>query len=164
MSSLYLVLPEISADEPEWLSAFDRISITPKRQDVVYLLDVVTKALPATLIRITGTGEGVPVVVNLSAKSPLPILPQFLRRSLGDMREKFYAYHAIANPELDNKKRFDPLPVEFVVELLASPVHEFANKDNLGPHEAWPFVASSLAYQGTQGPYWFRQPKTSVNS
>ena len=66
LSSLYLVLPEISADEPDWLSAFDRISVSPKRQDVVYLLDVVAQALPATLIRIAGTGEGVPVVFDPS--------------------------------------------------------------------------------------------------
>ena len=49
LSSVYLVLPDIPDEEPEWLDAFVRVSIAPRERDVQFLLETLEDALPAKI-------------------------------------------------------------------------------------------------------------------
>jgi len=44
LSSIYLILPELPLEEPEWLEAFERVAISPKEQDISFLLDTLEKS------------------------------------------------------------------------------------------------------------------------
>ena len=157
LSSVFLVLPEIPEDTPDWIEALDRVSIAPKENDINYLLDVVEAAVPATLRRTTRSGAAVPVRVDQGDPDALPIATQYLRRQFNELRDQLYADIANANGRLEGGSLGLP-PGTAVRELFAVGIEDasiLGDEDELTAHEAWPFVAASLNVQGTVGPYWF---------
>lgn len=42
LASIYLVLPDIPDEEPDWLQAFSRVTISPKERDVEYLMSTLS--------------------------------------------------------------------------------------------------------------------------
>jgi hypothetical protein len=157
LSALYLILPDIPDEPPEWLEAVRKVSIAPKRRDVVYLLSALSSAIPGSLRRVSKAGEGIPVVVRPDDPNALPIQPEYLRTEFSRMPDQWRGDVANANGRL-NQGVFDIPPVDFVKEVFILGLEKVGVLDaagTLSPHDAWPFVASSLAVQGTPGPYWF---------
>ena len=157
LSSVFLVLPEIPEDSPDWIDALDRVSIAPKENDINYLLDIVDNAVPATLKRTTRPGAAVPVRVNQDDPDALPIATRYLRRQFNERRDQLHADIGTANGRLGDD--FSDLPpVEAVREMFAVGVEGaglLEEQDELTAHESWPFIAASLKVQGTRGPYWY---------
>ncbi|MGE3538644.1 MAG: hypothetical protein AB7N91_14600 [Candidatus Tectimicrobiota bacterium] len=157
LASVFLVLPDVPDDEPEWLSALDRVSIAPRDRDVTYLLNVLGDALPATLRRTTKSGPGIAVVVRPQDPDALPIAPQYLRRSFQERRDQLFADIANANGRLDSGT-LDLPPPEAVREIFALGLESaglLEEGHEVTAHESWPFIATSLNMSGTLGPYWF---------
>jgi hypothetical protein len=163
LASIFLILPDIPEEEPEWIDAFDRISIAPRDQDLAYLLDILGRAVPATMRRTTAAGQGIAVAVRPNDPTALPIAPQFLRRQFNQIHDQWYADIGTANGRLE-QGLLDLPPSEAVREVFAL---GFETTNILEPgtrfqaQEAWPFIASSLSTQGTPGPYWFIVRKTN---
>lgn len=157
LANLFVVLPEVPSDEPEWIEAFDRITIAPKKNDLALLLKTLDSALPALLRKSKSTGPSLSVKVDPSDPAAIPVAPHYLRTEFTRKPDRFFADVGIANGRL-NDGSFDPPPSDFVKELCAL---GFESTAILGPgeeltgHQAWPFVASSLALSGTPGPIWF---------
>lgn len=163
LASLYLVLPDIPDEVPDWLSALTRVSIAPRERDVSFLLDCAEVATPALLRRMGGqAGVHIPVAVRQNDPTALPINPQFLRRQFNQIPDLWHADIATANGRLENGS-IDLPPAEAVREVFALSI-EGANI--LGPgelfsgHQGWPHILSSLTVQGTTGPYWFLVRRT----
>ncbi|QMV44732.1 hypothetical protein [Cohnella cholangitidis] len=157
LSSVFLVLPEIPEEQPEWLNAFDRISISPREGDIAYLLNVLENAVPATLLRVNGGGEGLPVVVRNNDPNALPIAPQYLRREFTQIRDQWFADIGNANGRL-TQGTLDLPPADFVLDafvLRLNNLNVIQTGQFLTPHESWPFIVSSLSVNGTAGPFWF---------
>jgi hypothetical protein len=157
VASLYLVLPDVPGEKPEWVDALGRVSIAPKDRDVVYLLSALQTALPATLVRVGGNGEALAVRVEQDNPHALPISPNFLRRNAQTIADQWYADIGTANARLA-KGVLDLPPAEairegFAIGLDAAGLPKGAAA--FTPHEAWPFVAAAFRAQGTPGPYWF---------
>ncbi len=162
LSSVFLVLPDVPEDCPDWIDALDRVTIAPKDTDITYLLDVLDEATPATLRRTTRHGAALPVRVRQNDPDALPIATQYLRRQFNDRREQLNADIGTANGRL-NDNFLDLPPAESVREMFAIGVREaglLEQQRKLTAHESWPFVASSLSVQGTIGPYWFMVRET----
>jgi hypothetical protein len=157
LSSVFLVLPEMPEDSPDWIDALDRVSIAPKENDINYLLDIVDDAVPATLKRTTRQGAAVPVRVNQDDPDALPIATRYLRRQFNERRDQLHADIGTANGRLEDEF-LDLPPVEAVREMFAVGIEEaglLEEQDELTAHESWPFIAASLKVQGTRGPYWY---------
>lgn len=164
ISSIYLVIPDLPAEEPEWLGAFDRLMVSPKNNDITFLLDTLKNSKYASLIKVAKSTDAIPVVVQKGNPAALPIEPQYLKKSFSDIRDRWYADRGTANGRLD-QKQFDPPPIESVYEIFAFQFHVLQITDNeevqLTAADTWPLVASSLCYSGTLGPYWYFVRKTS---
>lgn len=160
--SAFLVLPDIPSNEPEWLAALERITVSPRERDILYLLNVLESALPATLVRASKTGSALPVIVRPGDPRALPIAPQYLRRQFNNIRDQWYADIGTANGRLEAGV-LDLPPSEAVREVFAIGLENagiIEQGKNFGPHESWPFVAASMNVQGTPGPYWFLVRRT----
>jgi len=162
LSSAFLILPDISEIKPEWLDAFERVSITPTSNDIVLLLDALNKAVPSTLIRASGNGSAMPVKVEPNNPSAIPISPQFLRREFNQLNEQWHADAAIANGRL-KQKILDLPPQDFIWDIFGVGIENLnilEKASGLPAQQTWPFIASSLSTSGTVLPYWFIVRKT----
>lgn len=157
LASIYLVLPDIPEEEPEWLQAFSRVSLAPKSRDIEYLMSTLEDALPASLRRASNVAETVPVRVEPENPDALPIAPHLLRRQLNEVPDLWHADIATANGRL-NQGSLDLPPIEAVQEVFALGLERAGvvqAGQNLNAHESWPHIMASLSFQGTLGPYWF---------
>jgi hypothetical protein len=157
LASLFLVLPEVPENAPEWLAAFDRISVAPKRTDLKLLVKTLEAAIPVSLRRGKGSGAVLPVRVEPENPDALAIAPQYLRTEFTKKPDRFFADVGTANGRL-NEGTFDHPPLDFVRELCAIGLDESAVLEpgqELSAHQTWPFIAASLAANGTPGPIWF---------
>ncbi|WP_018130349.1 hypothetical protein [Effusibacillus pohliae] len=165
LSSIYLVLPEVPENEPDWLAAMERVAIAPKENDLSYLLNVLERSNVGTLLRVSKThgGQSIPVVVNPLDENALPIQPQFFRRSFNSAAEQFHSDVASSNGRL-NSGVLDVPPIEFVYELFVFGFERLRIESNgsamFTAHQIWPFVLSSLSVSSTEGPVWFLVRRT----
>lgn len=107
ISSIYLVVPELPEEEPEWIQAFERLMVIPKETDISFLLDTLQASRYASLIKVAKSSDAIPVVVQKGNYAALPIEPQYLKKSFSDIRDRWYADRGTANGRLD-QKQFDP--------------------------------------------------------
>lgn len=118
IASIYLVIPELPTNEPEWLQSFDRLMVSPQNNDIAFLLDTLEKSRYASLIKVAKSVDSIPVSVQKGNPSALPIEPQYLKKSFSDIRDRWYADRGTANGRLE-QKQFDPPPIESVYEIFA---------------------------------------------
>jgi hypothetical protein len=157
LRSLFLVLPEVPAEAPEWLDAFDRSVVAPTDEDINLLLGTLERAAPVRFQRLNAAGEGLNVVVRPQDADALPIAPHHVRRAFSDIADQFAADVGNANGRLD-AGTLDPPPESFLLDLcLLGPEHikQVLGRQTLTAHEVWPFVATALSQQGTERPFWF---------
>jgi len=163
LASIYLVLPEIPDEEPDWISAFEKITMAPKEEDISFLLDTLGKSKSASLIKVSKSEIGLPVVVRPNNPNAIPIEPQFLKKSFTSIRDRWYADIGNANGRLEESTYNTP-PIESVFELFAFKLEKLnitkVKEDLLNANETWPFICASLSYSGTIGPYWYFVRKT----
>ncbi len=164
LSSIFLVIPELPTEEPDWLSAYDRIMVSPKDSDISFLLDTLKCSKYASLVKVAKSEDSIPVTVQKGVEGALPIEPQYLKKSFSDIKDRVYADRGTANGRLDEGK-LDPPPIDSAYEIFAFGLHTLKitedESSQLTAVDIWPFVASCLAYSGTLGPYWYFVRKTS---
>lgn len=162
ISSAFLILPELNDVKPEWLDAFERVSVTPTASDIVLLLDALNRAVPTTLIRATGSGDAFPVRIDQQNPAALSVSPQFLRREFNQINDQWFADVGIANGRLKQKVVDLPHP-DFILDIFGVGLDKLnigENKLGIPAQQTWPFISASLGVQGTSLPYWFLVRKT----
>lgn len=163
LASIFLVIPDLPENEPDWLSAFDRVMISPKKSDISFLLDTLKQSKYASLVKVSATSESVPVKIEKGVPGALPIEPQFLKKSFSHIRDRWYADRGTANGRFD-QGQFDPPPIESVYEIFSLGLDTLGitvgSDEKLSTVDTWPLISASLAYQGTSGPYWYFVRKT----
>ncbi len=163
-ASIYLVIPELPSEEPEWLQSFDRLVVSPAQNDITFLLDTLQKSKYASLIKVTNSLNSIPVTVQNGNPSALPIEIQYMKKSFLAIRDRYYADRGTANGRLE-QNLFDPPPIDLIYEIFAFGFYELKiidDKDKkLTAVDTWPLIASSLSYPGTFGPYWYFIDMTS---
>ncbi len=157
LRQLFLVLPEVPPNQPDWLEALDRVAVVPQESDIRLLMTTLQTAHPARFTRLSGSGQALAVTVTQSA-SALPIEVQALRTAFMRVHEQIGGDIANANGRLGQGFLHVP-PDRVMVALFAMGPHDLAEafgSAQLTAHKAWPFVVAALnTTPGTPRPYWF---------
>ena len=159
LRGMYLVLPYIPEMKPDWIDAFDRISVAPPTSgDLSYLVKTLSDAHSIYLLKNRGGKDGIPVRIEPQNPDSLPVAIQNIKRTLNTTPDKFNNDILSANTRIDEKRLDLPLS-EFLVDLYAVGLEESgvltADNKKLTAQQTWPFVASAYSTNGTPRPCWF---------
>lgn len=166
LSSLFLILPEIPKNLPEWISKFESLKVAPKKTDIVYLIDALEKANPVTLKKVNDGGASLNVtIVGKDIEGAIPISAQFLKSEYTHIKDQFYADIATANGRL-KKGQLDLPPKSIIYNSFAFGCEDLQilqHGEEFTAHQTWPFIveAINVAKNNTPAPYWFFIRKTN---
>lgn len=161
ITGIYLVLPELTKSEPDWLKTLQRVQVTPRGQDIAVLIKTLQQAKVGEMFKV-GKGvnaTAVKVVEKSSNPQALPIYIQGMKKKFDKLSDAWGGYVGNANGELDKGILSLP-PIDSIyrfaavgIDGLGFPEEEI--EGGLSSHSLWPFVASALNYGGTIGPCFF---------
>lgn len=166
LSSLFLILPEIPKNLPEWVKKFESLKIAPKKTDLVYLIDALEKANPVTLNKVNDEGKLLNVkIVGRDVEDAIPISAQFLKSEFVQIRDQFYADIATANGRI-KAKNLDLPPKSSIYNAFALGLDEsqiLQSDETFTAHQTWPFIveAINVSKNNTPAPYWFLIRRTN---
>jgi len=159
LGSVFLILPEVCRDEPEWLSALQKVNVSPRKRDLSILLASLETAHVGEVVKAAKGARGMPVRIT-GEEGALTAAIVNLKKSLRDPHERWRAQIATANGCLDDKGYLSLPPIDSVYEYFALglenmgfPVGDL--EKGLTAPDVWPSVAAALSYQGTPGPCFF---------
>jgi len=157
IKSIFLVLPELPEEGPDWIEALDRVAVDPKGEDIALLIKTIKTAVPAYLKKVSGDGNAIPMRISSGSAKALPTEIIQLKKSFTKLPDQWAAQVGTANGALNDSMLNLPAP-EFVLKVFALGIDYLMkemNVEHFSAHDVWPFVASSLSKPGTPGPYWF---------
>ncbi len=159
LRGMYIVLPYVPEIKPDWIDAFDKVSVLPPAEkDLSYLAQTLSDAHTIYLLKNRGGKEGIPVRIESDNPEALPIAIQNIKRTLKTTPDKFNNDILTANTRLDEERLDLPLD-EFLVDLYALGLDGAGvlttAYQKLTAQQAWPFVAAAYSTNGTPRPCWF---------
>jgi hypothetical protein len=161
LTGIYLVLPELTKSEPDWLKTLQRVQVTPRAQDISVLIKSLQQANVGEMFKVgKGANATAVKIVDKSANpDALPIYIEAMKKKFDKLSDAWSGYIGNANGELDKGILSLP-PVDSIYRFAAVGIDgiglpEEETKDGLSSHSLWPFVASALEYSGTKGPCFF---------
>ena len=165
LSSLFLILPEIPKNLPEWTKKFQSFNIAPKKNDVVYLINALEQANPVCLKKVNEGANTINVtVVSSDTPNVIPISPQYLRTEFTQYKDQFYSDIATANGRLSSRN-LDLPPIisvynAFSIDLYDSKILDVGT--SFTAHQSWAFIISAwnISKNNTNAPFWFMIRKT----
>lgn len=164
LQSIFLVLPELAEESPEWVAAFDRVQVAPSKSDLTLLLKSLRGAGTGDLLRVGRGASGIAARIENENPNAIPVSLARFRRKTTDIGERFFLDINDANTYLDKGILHTP-PIQSLYEYFAVGIDGLGLPDEVASggltgHEAWPFIAAALAYQGTPGPVFFVASRT----
>ena len=159
LASIFLVAPEIPADEPTWIQPLARVMVRPRKGDVAMLLKTLEQAKVGELYRVGSDAEALAVRITDDEEAPAMSM-QNAKTTLTRPESIFRAQVGTANGNLE-KGILDLPSIRSVYDLFYLLVRnpELLKKGiettKLTAHEVWPVLATSLRYAGTPGPVFF---------
>ena len=161
LSSIYLVLPFIPDQEPEWLAALDRVAVVPVDRDLNLLLTTLERAIPVQLQKLSANAkEALSMAVRPNDPAAVPVAPHDVRRQLTHINEQFMSDIGLANGRLQEGS-IDLPPEDFPRKLFClgreglEAALRKSDQNPLTAQEAWPFVMIAIRARGIETPYWF---------
>jgi len=161
LAGIYLVLPELTKKEPEWLKTLQRVQVSPRSQDISVLVKSLQQAGVGDIFKVGKGANATAAKIVDKADNPdaLPIYIEGMKKKFDKLSDAWCGYVGNANGELDKGILSLP-PIDSIyrfavtgIDSLGLPVEE--TKAGLSSHSLWPFVAGSLNYSGTKGPCFF---------
>jgi len=158
-SSIFLILPELCSDEPEWLAALQRVSVSPRKRDLSILLSSLEAAHVGEVVKAAKGARALPVRI-VGEDGTLTTSIANLKKSLNDPFARWRAQIGAANGCLNEKGYLALPPIESVYEYFALGLEHMGFPpgeidSGLTAPDIWPFIAAALSYQGTAGPCFF---------
>ena len=155
LRNMYLIMPYIPEDKPEWVTLLDKLTIVPpNKNDVSYLVETLENAHSIYLLKNRGGKEGLPVRIAPNDPNALPIDIQNIKRTLTGIPAEFNQDILSANTRFE-QNRLD-LPIDdFLLDLFALGVNKagiLQNSQFFTAQQVWPFVVSAFSTQGTPRP------------
>lgn len=159
LSGIFLVLPELTKNEPEWLEALERVRVTPRVQDISVLIKSLQQAGVGDLVKVGKGPSAVATKIEPASTDALPIYLAGIKKNFDNLADSWSAWVGNANGQLDKGILALP-PIEAIYEFAATgindiglPAEEVA--EGISAHSIWPFIATALHYNGTKGPCFF---------
>ena len=158
LTGIFLVLPELSASEPDWLSSLERVQITPKANDISVLIKSLQQANVGDLHKVGKGSQAIPTIFK-DDQNALPIYSAGYKKQFDNPVDSWHASIGIANSALNDGRLALPT-IGAVYNFAAIGVDKIGLTSEelaggLAAHSLWPFVAASFDYQGTKGPCFF---------
>lgn len=160
VSGVFLVVPDLPEDEPEWVQALDRLAVAPTRRDLTLLVAALEGAKAASLVSVGSGVDGHPVRYTKDG-SAISITQAQMKKSLKTRLERWRADVGMANGKLEDGI-FSPPPTEDILEYFSAGMRNLGIPEDeldsgLSAHDVWPFVAGSILLRGNQlsGPCFF---------
>lgn len=157
--SIFLVLPEISKDKPEWLEALGRVQVAPKQDDISILIKALKQSNVGDLSKVGKGVKALPVRVENDNPNAFPVHLGNFKKEYTCVFDEWRGEIAAANskleqgildlPHIQTVYRFSALG------LSGLGIPEEDLEVGLSAHDLWPFMAAALNYQGTVGPCFF---------
>lgn len=159
ISSLFLILPEVPKNLPEWLKHFNSFNIAPKRNDIVYLVNALEQANPVCLKKVKSGSQTIDVRIDINNPNAIPISPQFLKKEFIQFKDQFFADISNANGRLKSNQ-LDLPPQLSVYNAFSIDLFELGilNDGTLfTAHDSWPFIVRALSVpkNNINAPFWF---------
>lgn len=160
ISSLFLILPEVPKELPEWISKFDNLKVAPKKNDIVYLINALEKANPVSLKKVTDGSQSLNVnIVGRDVEGAIPISAQFLKSEYTQFKDQFYADIANANGRLQANE-LDLPPKSSIYNIFSFDLQDLdilEDDTHFKAQQSWPFIVEALNIpkNNTNAPYWF---------
>jgi len=157
LRDLYLILPYIPDDEPDWIKALARVQIAPKKDDLTYLVKNLSRAHPIYLYKDNHDGDAIAAKIDQSNRDAIPIAIQDIKKSFSQKIEIIRSESAAANGRY-NSGLFEPASCQSVLDLFVSGIGRDSfgsDPGKLTAQDVWPFVSSALSQGGTIYPIWF---------
>jgi len=159
ISSLFLILPEVPKDLPDWVKRFDSFNIAPKRNDIVYLVNALEQANPVSLRKVKSGSNTIDVRIDIDNPDAIPISPQFLRTEFTQYKDQFYADISNANGRLTSRQLDLPPKLSvykaFSIDLFGAGI--LSEDTFFTAHQSWSYIVSAwnVAKNNTNAPFWF---------
>ncbi|AMS31391.1 hypothetical protein AEM42_01400 [Betaproteobacteria bacterium UKL13-2] len=161
ITGMYLVLPELTESEPDWLKTLQRVQVTPRAQDISVLIKSLSRASVGEMFKVGKGAKATAVTIVDKSANPeaLPIYIEGMKKKFDTLSDAWSGYVGTANGELDKGILSLP-PIDSIYRFAAIGIDniglpEDETKAGLSAHSLWPFVASALDYSGTKGPLFF---------
>lgn len=161
IAGIYLVLPELTKSEPDWLKTLQRVQVTPRAQDISVLIKSLQQAGIGEMFKVGVGANATAVTIVDKATHPgaLPIYIEGMKKKFDKLSDTWSGYVGNANGELDKGILSLP-PIDSIYRFAAIGIDriglpEEETREGLSAHSLWPFVASALDYSGTKGPCFF---------
>ncbi len=161
LTGMYLVLPELTKSEPDWLKTLQRVQVSPRAQDITVLIKSLQHANVGEMFKVGKGANATAVKIVDKSTNPdaLPIYIEGMKKKFDRLSDAWSGYVGNANGELDKGILSLP-PIDSIYRFAAIGIDslglpEEETKDGLSSHSLWPFVASALDYGGTKGPCFF---------
>ena len=159
ISSLFLILPEVPKDLPEWIKHFNSFNIAPKQNDIVYLVNALEQANPVCLKKVKSGSQTIDVRIDVNNPNAIPISPQFLKKEFIQFKDQFYADISTANGRLKSNQ-LDLPPQLSVYNAFSIDLFELGilnDGTSFTAHDSWPFIVRALSVpkNNINAPFWF---------
>jgi len=159
LANIFLVLPDLSEDAPEWLSALQHVYVSAKPHDISVLLKPLQNAKVGDLVKVGKGAGGIATKIDPTDPNAIPIYVAGMKKKFENAADSWNAYVGTANAEIDKGVLSLP-PIAAVygfsamgIDGIGLPAEE--TNEGLPAHVVWPFIASALNYKGTKGPCFF---------
>lgn len=155
---VFLVLPELTPAEPEWLRSLMHAQVTPRSNDVTVLVKSLQGGKVGELLKVGKGATSFPVRIAPDDPNALPISTTGFKKKFEQTIDQWLAYIGTANADLDRNVLSVPPRqslYRFAAVGLANiglPTEELAA--GLAAHTVWPYVAAALINR-TPGPFFF---------
>lgn len=155
---VFLVLPDLTPTEPEWLQSLQHAQVTPRANDVTVLVKSLQTGKIGELFKVGKGAASVPVRIAPDDPDALPISTTGFKKKFEQTIDQWSAYIGTANADLDRNVLSVP-PRQSLYRFAAVgmanigiPAEELTA--GLTAHTVWPFIAAALINR-TPGPFFF---------
>ena len=156
---VFLVLPELTKNEPEWIKTIERVQVTPRQQDISVLLKTLQEATVGHLRKVGKGASAIAAKIDPTNSSAMPIYIEAMKKTFESLIDSWGGFIGNANGQLEKNILSLP-PIPSVYSFAAAGVGAIGLSTEeveigLPAHSVWPFVAAALNYSGTKGPvFW----------
>lgn len=160
LSGIFLVLPALPDDPPKWLDSLKNVQVTPKTKDIAVLVQAISKASVGEFSKVGKGIQSVPVkIVGKDDPDAIAVYTSNVKKQFDNIYDEWRASIGSSNTALE-KRIFSVPHIQsiydfFAIGLKHIGIPEEELDSGLSAHDLWPFIASSLGYQGIPGPCFF---------
>ncbi len=159
LKSIFIVLPDLSEDEPDWIGSLERVNIAPNKTDIKILLNSLQTAHVGDISKVGKGVQSIPARIDKNSPGSFPVNFVTTKKAFTKTHERWSAEIGNANGYLQDDQLYLP-SIQSIYDYFALTPEEIGISPEviergISAQEAWPFIAASFDYQGTTGPCFF---------